>query len=56
MAAMRLRLDPADEYMHPLETASNFNETSKFKWFTKAGLKTDDRGSSGWRPPCTTIA
>jgi hypothetical protein len=27
---MRLRLDPADEYMHELETASNFNESMYF--------------------------
>jgi len=27
---MRLRLDPSDEYMHPLEEASNFNESMYF--------------------------
>jgi hypothetical protein len=30
---MRLRLDPADEYLHPLETASNFNESMYFNYF-----------------------
>ncbi len=30
---MRLRLDPADEYMHPLEEASNFNESMYFNYF-----------------------
>lgn len=27
---VKLRLDPADEYMHPLEAASNFNESMYF--------------------------
>jgi hypothetical protein len=27
---MRLRLDPSDEYMHPLEAATNFNESMYF--------------------------
>lgn len=30
---MRLRLDPADEYMHPLERAKNFNESMYFNVF-----------------------
>ena len=30
---MRLRLDPADEYMHPLEEAKNFNESMYFNFF-----------------------
>jgi hypothetical protein len=30
---MRLRLDPADEYLHPLETAPNFNESMYFNYF-----------------------
>jgi hypothetical protein len=30
---MRIRLDPADEYMHPLESASNFNESMYFNVF-----------------------
>ena len=27
---VKIRLDPSDEYMHPLETASNFNESMYF--------------------------
>jgi hypothetical protein len=27
---MKIRLEPSDEYMHPLETASNFNESMYF--------------------------
>src|SRR5436190_20936803 len=30
MCLMRIRLEPQDEYMHPLETASNFNESMYF--------------------------
>ena len=30
MRRMKLRLDPQDEYMHPLEAASNFNESMYF--------------------------
>ena len=30
MRAMKLRLEPSDEYLHPLETASNFNESMYF--------------------------
>jgi hypothetical protein len=30
---MRIRLDPSDEYMHPLEEASNFNESMYFNFY-----------------------
>ena len=30
---MRIRMDPSDEYMHPLEDASNFNESMYFNVF-----------------------
>jgi hypothetical protein len=30
MPVMKLRLEPADEYLHPLEDASNFNESMYF--------------------------
>jgi hypothetical protein len=30
---MRIRMDPTDEYMHPLEEASNFNESMYFNVF-----------------------
>ena len=33
MALMKLRLDPSDEYMHPLESAKNFNESMYFNFF-----------------------
>ena len=29
-ARMKLRLEPSDEYLHPLESASNFNESMYF--------------------------
>lgn len=36
---VRLRLDPADEYMHPLEEDSNFNESMYFNVFdSEAGV------------------
>ena len=33
MRPMKLRLDPADEYTHPLEEATNFNESMYFNVF-----------------------
>ena len=30
---MKIRLEPSDEYMHPLEEASNFNESMYFNFF-----------------------
>ncbi len=33
MAHMKLRLEPSDEYMHPLESAKNFNESMYFNFF-----------------------
>jgi hypothetical protein len=33
---MKLRLDPADEYMHPLESATNFNESMYFNAYDPA--------------------
>ncbi|MGH9025076.1 MAG: DUF7064 domain-containing protein [Acidimicrobiia bacterium] len=30
---MKIRLDPSDEHMHPLEEASNFNESMYFNFF-----------------------
>ena len=33
MAAMKLRLEPSDEYMHPLESATNFNESMYFNFY-----------------------
>src|SRR2546421_12506936 len=36
MARMKLRLEPADEHMHPLESAKNFNESMYFNFFSPA--------------------
>jgi hypothetical protein len=30
---VRLRLEPSDEYMHPVESATNFNESMYFNWY-----------------------
>jgi hypothetical protein len=30
---MRIRLDPEDDYLHPVEEASNFNESRYYNWF-----------------------
>jgi hypothetical protein len=39
---MRLRRDPEDDYLHPLEEASNFNESRYYNFFDKAA------GLGGW--------
>lgn len=33
---VKIRLEPADEYMHPIESASNFNESMYFNVFDRA--------------------
>jgi hypothetical protein len=33
---VKIRLEPADEYMHPIEAASNFNESMYFNVFDRA--------------------
>src|SRR5437867_11621274 len=33
---MKLRLEPSDEHMHPLESAKNFNESMYFNFFDPA--------------------
>ena len=30
---MRIRLEPEDDYLHPVEEASNFNESRYYNWF-----------------------
>jgi hypothetical protein len=30
---MRIRLEPEDDYLHPVEAASNFNESRYYNWF-----------------------
>src|SRR5207249_12194631 len=34
MARMKLRLEPSDEHMHPLESAKSFNESMYFNFFS----------------------
>ena len=34
---VRVRLDPQDEYTHPIEAAQNFNESMYFNVFDRAG-------------------
>src|SRR6188768_7157 len=39
---VRMRLEPSDDYLHPLETASNFNESRYYNWFDPGA------GMGGW--------
>jgi hypothetical protein len=39
---VRVRLDPADDYLHPLEAAENFNESMYFNVFDREH-RTDER-------------
>jgi len=39
---MRIRLEPEDDYLHPVEAASNFNESRYYNWFDP------DAGMGGW--------
>jgi hypothetical protein len=39
---MRMRLDPADDLLHPVEAASNFNESRYYNFFAA------DAGLGGW--------
>ena len=57
---MRLRLDPADEYMHPLETASNFNESMYFNVYDpkeRVGgfLRLGNRANEGYAEMTTCL-
>ena len=36
-SGVRVRLDPQDEYTHPIEAAQNFNESMYFNVFDRAG-------------------
>src|SRR5262247_2505856 len=33
---MRMRREPEDDYLHPVEEASNFNESRYYNWFDAA--------------------
>ena len=39
---MRMRLEPQDDYLHAVETASNFNESRYYNWFD------GEAGFGGW--------
>jgi hypothetical protein len=58
--AMRIRLDPQDEYMHPLEEASNFNESMYFNVYDpteRVGgfLRLGNRANEGYAELTTCI-
>jgi hypothetical protein len=57
---MRLRLEPADEHMHPLETASNFNESMYFNVYDPRGrvggfLRLGNRANEGYAELTTCL-
>jgi hypothetical protein len=57
---MRIRLDPADEYMHALEEASNFNESMYFNVFDPAEhvggfLRLGNRANEGYAELTTCL-
>ena len=57
---MRLRLDPSDEHMHPLEAASNFNESMYFNVYDpkeEVGgfLRLGNRANEGYAELTTCI-
>ena len=39
---MRIRLEPEDDYMHPREEASNFNESAYYNFYDRGC------GLGGW--------
>ncbi|MFM7225353.1 MAG: hypothetical protein ACKOBG_06720 [Actinomycetota bacterium] len=57
---MRIRLDPQDEYMHPLESASNFNESMYFNVYdpqARVGgfLRLGNRANEGYAELTTCL-
>jgi hypothetical protein len=57
---MRIRLDPADEYMHSLEEASNFNESMYFNVYDpEAGMggffRLGNRANEGYAEMTTCL-
>jgi len=57
---MKLRLEPADEYMHPLEEASNFNESMYFNVYDPAEgvggfLRLGNRANEGYAEMTTCL-
>jgi hypothetical protein len=60
MARMKLRLEPSDEYMHPLESATNFNESMYFNFFDPADriggwVRLGNRANEGYAEMTTCI-
>lgn len=60
MRPMRIRLDPADEYMHQLETASNFNESMYFNVYDSSErvggfLRLGNRANEGYAEMTTCL-
>ena len=57
---MKLRLEPSDEYMHPLESAKNFNESMYFNVFDPADriggwFRLGNRANEGYAEMTTCI-
>ena len=57
---MKLRLEPSDEYMHPLEDASNFNESMYFNVYDAAEnvggfLRLGNRANEGYAEMTTCL-
>jgi hypothetical protein len=57
---MKIRLDPSDEYMHPLEEASNFNESMYFNFFDPAArlggfVRLGNRANEGYAEMTTCL-
>jgi hypothetical protein len=57
---VKIRLDPSDEYMHPLETASNFNESMYFNGYAperRVGgfLRLGNRANEGYAELTTCL-
>jgi hypothetical protein len=60
MARMKLRLEPSDEYMHPLESAKNFNESMYFNFFSPTDrvggwVRLGNRANEGYAEMTTCI-
>src|SRR5436305_11595164 len=57
---VKIRLEPSDEYMHPLETASNFNESMYFNAYDPARkvggfLRLGNRANEGYAELTTCL-
>src|SRR6266700_2900691 len=60
MAGVKLRLEPADEYMHPLESVKNFNESMYFNFFDPADrvggwVRLGNRANEGYAEMTTCL-